>query len=187
MAALIHSAAIENYQHRHYNALQADYDIAIEWSTKRLCVGLMAQSRCFTRDAADVKPAKYGLQRLGVDFSKYPDLPVQDRSGLPEQDIYYLRGPKGDLQTVILCAAEESKTVEDGPQYHMVAQCAHKFVFKPLNALVSINYRRIYLRDWLTIQLEWEKLLQSFIVGPGPVTNCSRCREILRISRAGAY
>jgi len=166
MMALIHAGAIEDYEHRHYNALQADYDIAIESSTKGLCVGVMAQSRCYRRQAADVKPPKFGLQRLGVDFSRYPDFPEQDRSGLPEQDIYYLRGPSGDLETVILCMAEESKTVEDGPQYHMVGQCEHKFVFKPLNAFVSVNYRRVYLQDWQAIQTEWEKLLQSFIVEP---------------------
>jgi hypothetical protein len=166
MMALIHSAAIEDYEHRHYNALQADYDIAIESSTKRLCVGVMAQSRCYKRETADAKPSQFGLQRLGVDFSKYPDFPEQDRSGLPERDIYYLRGPGGDLETVILCMAEESKTVDDGPQYRMVGQCEHKFVFKPLNAFVSIHYRRVYLQDWQAIQTEWEKLLQSFIVEP---------------------
>jgi hypothetical protein len=164
MMALIHSGAIENYEHRYYNSLQAEYDIAIESSTKRLCVGLMAQSRCYKREAADVKPPQFGLQRVGVDFSKYPDFPEKDRSGFPERDIYYLRGLNGDLQTVILCMAEESRTVEDGPQYHMVGQCEHKFVFKPLNAFVSVSYRRAYLQDWRAIQTEWETLLQSIIV-----------------------
>ena len=163
MVTLIHSAAIEDYEGRHYNALESEFNVALDSSKNRLCVGVMAESRCYKRVAADVKSGKYGLKRLGVDFSKYPDFPVQDRSGLAERDIFYLRGPTGDLQTVILCMSEESKTVEQGPQYHMVAQCEQKFVFKPLNALVSISYRRVYLQDWKAIEADWKQLLQSFI------------------------
>ena len=161
--------SIEDYEHRHYNALESEFEVALDASVQMVCVGVMAQSRCYKRHAADVKPAKYGLQRLGVDFSKYPDFPELDRSGLPERDIYYLRAPTGDLDTVILCTAEEAKTVEDAPKYRIVGQCEQKFVFKPLNALVSINYRRVYLQDWHAIQAEWERLMQSFIVEPSMV------------------
>ena len=168
MMVLVDSAAIEDWEGRHYNALQSKFDMAMDWSANHLCVGVMAQSHCYKREAPDVKPPKFGLQRMGVDFSKYPDFPEQDRSGLPERDIYYLRGPDGSLQTVILCMAEEAKTIEDGSQYRMVPQCEQSYVDRRLNALVEISYRRVYLPEWRAIQESWDSLLQSSIVTPAP-------------------
>jgi hypothetical protein len=164
MMAHVQSAAIEEFAQHHYDALQSEFDIAIKSSIEMMCTGVMAQSKCFKRDGADEKPSKYGLNRLGIDFAKYPDFPERDRSGQPERDVYYLRSPNGDLSTVILCMAEEAKTVEDGPQYMMVPHCEQKFVFKPMNVLVSVAYRRVYLPEWKAIQADWGQLLQSFIV-----------------------
>jgi hypothetical protein len=136
----------------------------MDWSAKHLCVGVMAQRHCYKREAPDVKSSKFGLQRLGVDFAKYPDFPEQERSGLPERDIYYSRRSDGALQTVILCMAEEAKTIEDGPKYGMAAQCEQSYVDRRLNALVSVSYRRVFLQDWQRIQADWERLLDSFII-----------------------
>jgi hypothetical protein len=166
MRVLVDSAAIEDWEGHHYDALQSIFDIALDRSVNGLCVGVMAQSHCYKREAADVKPAKYGLDRAGVDFAKYPDFPESDRSAYPERDIYYLRGPDGALQTVILCMAEEAKTVEDGPQYRMVAQCEQNYVNRRLNALVKISYRRVYLPEWRAIQESWDRVLLSSIVAP---------------------
>lgn len=174
MMALLHSAAVEDFEHRHYDALQSEFDIAIDWSTKRLCVATMDQpnvnrssgAKCYPRDAPDVKASQFGLQRYGVDFEKFPDIPEVTHASIAADDIYYLRARDGRLQTVILCNAEEMKTVADGPQYHAVAQCQQKFISKPLNALVSINYRRVYLPQWRSIERAWEQLLESFTVEP---------------------
>src|SRR5882672_6232206 len=77
--ALMHSAAVEDFDHHKYDALQSAFDIAINFSTKNLCVAPYeqlhksqdAKATCYTRDAADTKPPKFGLRRLGVDFAKY--------------------------------------------------------------------------------------------------------------------
>jgi hypothetical protein len=172
MMALLHSGAIENFGHTRFNALQSEFEIAVKFSTEDVCITPMdlhngkgvQKAKCYDRNAPDIKSAKYGLDRLGVNFSRYPDFPEIDRSGLYESDIYYSRDPSGELRTVILCTAEEAKTVDDGPQYRIVPQCQHKFVSDQLNALVSINYRRVYLQDWRAIQTAWSRLLQSFVV-----------------------
>jgi len=164
MRMLMRSAAVEDWQGRHFDALQNTFDVALKASTQRMCVGIMAASHCYKRTASDVKSSKFGLQRQGVDFAKYPDFPIEERSGLPERDIYYARGPSGELLTVIWCMAEEAKTVDDGPQYRKVAQCEQYLENHQLNALVQVDYRRAYLSQWRDIESAWNALLESSIV-----------------------
>jgi hypothetical protein len=169
MRALLHSGAIDDFSERHFDATQLRFDVAIDESVHDLCVtqvksGGRRNSQCYVRDAADVKKPKFGLLRLGVDFSKYPDFPESARSDIYARDIYYLRDAQGKLKTVILCTAEEAKTAADGPQYHIIPQCEHDFVSEELNAYVSLNYRRAYLQDWRTLEAAWRKLLESFVV-----------------------
>jgi len=174
MIALIHSGAIEEFNGHYYNALRSAYDSAIYRSTKMLCVAPFeqpnkaqdAKAKCYPRDSADIKPPKFGLNRVGVDFSKYPDIPETARHDLMENDIFFSYNKKGELDSVITCMAEEAKTVDDGPEYAFVAQCTHNFVSRRLNAFVSISYRRIYLNSWRAIQSSWDRLLTSFIVDP---------------------
>lgn len=172
MSVLVDSGAVEDYGGRHYDSLKLAFDLATESSTQHLCVPPMEQAeydqntktKCYPRDSPDAKPSKFGLNRVGVDFTKYPDIPQAARFDPNAQDIYYIRGSDGRLQTIILCTPEEAKTVEDGPQYHRVAQCEHKFVSERLNALVSIGYRRVYLKEWRALQQAWDQLLTSFVV-----------------------
>jgi hypothetical protein len=172
ITALIHSAAIEDFDHHKYSALQSAFDIAIDFSTKMLCVAPYeqvnksqdAKAICYSRDVADTKPPKFGLQRLGVDFAKYPDIPEAARHDMMENGIYFARNQAGELTTVITCMAEEAKTSDDSPQYKFVPQCTQHFVSRRLNALVSLNYRRKYLQDWVAIQAQWEALLDSWVV-----------------------
>ena len=171
LTVLLQSGAVEDYGGKHYDALQSWFEIAVK-DSMHLCItppapynldGTPANVKCYERSYPDKKPPKFGLERIGVDFSKYPDFPVDQRNGLYQDDILFSDKVDAERRTVILCMAEEARTVEDGPQYFMVAQCQHRFVFKPLNALVTINYRRVYLKDWRAMQAAWEKLLLSFI------------------------
>jgi hypothetical protein len=162
MTAILTSGAVETLQGEHFDALQEQLRSAIMLS-RDLCFSEGPPRRCYRRDNADVKESRFGLQRLGVDFSKYPELPEDQRSAAQAEDIYFQRDPSGDLVTIILCTPEEAKTTEDGPQYHAVAHCEHKFVTNKTNALVSLTYSRQLLRDWSLIQVRWEKLLNSFV------------------------
>jgi hypothetical protein len=168
MMALLQSSAVETFENKDYNALQAAYDVAVKFSTEMLCVPLAMgppyttfdKHPCYKRAQPDVKSPQFGLQRVGVDFSKYPDMMGRLRYSLAQNDIYYARDSEGQLQIVIWCTAEES---EAG-----VPQCKQIFVNKKLNALVSVGYRRVYLQDWQRIRAAWEQLLDSFIVDVGP-------------------
>jgi hypothetical protein len=170
MMMLLSSSAVESSEGLHYDSLQSAFDIAVNWSAKDLCLSPLelhnyapgARTKCYPRAAPDSKAPEFGLDRLGVDFQKYPDIPEKSRYGMAEQDIYYQRGADGKLQVVILCNAEEASSLD--AQLGMVSQCQHKFIIKPLNALTSINYRRVYLKDWKAIQNSWEKLLTSLVV-----------------------
>jgi hypothetical protein len=171
MLALLQSGAVDGGSPTHQNALQTAFDVAVDFSTNHLCVAPMAlasaakdgKPKCYERKAPDAKPAKYGLDRLGVDFSKYPDIPEATRDGIFFRDIYYARDASGNLKTVILCTAEEKKTSDDGPQYRTVPQCEHKFISPSLKALVSIGYRRVYLAEWRAVELSWNQLLESLV------------------------
>jgi hypothetical protein len=167
MSAVLTSGAVETFNGEHFDALQEEFRSAVTGS-KFLCFNEGPPQQCYVRENADEKPSKFGLQRLGVDFSKYPELPEDRRWAMQAQDIYFQREPNGELLTVILCTPEEAKTSDDGPQYPAVAHCVQKFVTKRANALVSLNYSRRLLKDWSSIQARWDKLLNSFVSGPSP-------------------
>ena len=120
---------------------------------------------CYQRNTPDVKSSQYGLERVGVDFSKYPAFPEADRTSLETQDVYFLRDPTGVVSTLILCTAEEAKTASDGPAFRGPAHCEHKFISKKLNALISITYSRPLLKYWSEIQARWLSLIDSFASG----------------------
>jgi hypothetical protein len=162
IAAILTSGAVESFKGEHFDALQTEFRSAIMLS-RDLCFSEGPPRKCYRRDDADVKPSKFGLQRLGVDFSKYPELPEDRRAGMEAEDIYFQRDGKGELVTIILCTPEEVKTKEDGPQYQAVARCEQKFITRQVNALVSLTYSRQLLEDWSSIQAKWEKLLNSFV------------------------
>jgi hypothetical protein len=169
MVALLHTGAMDDFSERHFDAMQMVFDLAINDSVHNLCVTKVesdggSHAHCFTRESPDVKQPKFGLLRIGVDFSKYPNFPEGERSILHARDIFYSRDGQGRLKTVILCDAEEAKTIADGPQYHVVPQCEHDFVSERLNAYISLHYRRAYLADWGAVEGAWRNLLESFVV-----------------------
>lgn len=105
-------------------------------------------------------PGKFGLDRIGVDYRKYPKLLEMDRD---ENDAYYLRDKQGRLQTFIICTNESVPEPEDDPTSYYWPNCTQQFYFEPLSGIVKIRYRRKYLGDWREIQTKTEQLLQSFI------------------------
>lgn len=164
MQTLLQARALGSYRGQTINTLENAFDNAVAMSTQSLCrAGSGAKGGCNGPKEGDVKPAKFGLQRLGVDFNQHPEVPAAAWQDMSQRDIYYLRDDGGTLRTVIFCTAEEAKTVDDEPQGHGVAQCEHKFIDEKLNALVSIHYRRVYLQDWREVEAAWRKLLESFI------------------------
>lgn len=169
MLTLIRSGAIDDFADRHFDALQIQFKLSIDESARQICVshtkdGRFAPAHCYVRDTPDIKTPEFGLQRFGMDFSRYPDFPEVDRAGLYANDIYYWRDERGNLRTIILCTAEEAKTVDDGPKYHTVPQCEHYFVSEKLNALCSVLYRRVYLKDWRAVEAQWRSLLESLVI-----------------------
>ena len=174
----MHSGAIDSFKAtnplmdgEHYNALQHNLKMSIE-QLKHVCIappvlfnpdGTSNHAVCHDRERPDEKPSRFGLKRMGVDFTKYPDLPKEQYGDLFKNDIYYAPDVGKELQTVISCDAEEVD-VNARKSNPISPQCQHFFIFKPLNANVSIGYRRVYLEDWRAIQAAWEKLLQSLIV-----------------------
>jgi hypothetical protein len=171
MDLFMRSGAIEDVDGKHYNRLQNSLEVRIE-DSRHVCIapailfnedGTRNQALCHDRAWPDEKPTRFGLKHMGVDFSKYPDFPKGDYRLM--DDLYYAPDLGRPVQTVITCTAEELDAVESGP-IRLIPQCRHLFIFKPLNAWVSIRYRRVYLKDWRAIQTAWEKLLQSMIVAP---------------------
>ncbi|MDP9013739.1 MAG: hypothetical protein M3O41_14010 [Pseudomonadota bacterium] len=165
MAATITSGAVEGEGSPRSDALQEWFHQVSYTAGINLCFGNDQPKTCYFRNAPDVKSPKYGLERIGVDFSKYPAFPEVDRSEFETRDVYFLREPTGVVSTLIHCTAEESKTAADGPAYKGVAQCDQKFISKKLNALVSITYPRPLLKNWSEIQARWLSLLDS--IAPG--------------------
>lgn len=171
MNMLMRSGSIEDINGKHYDRLQNRMNVLIDFA-KHMCIpppspynldGSSNHAVCDDRKWPDVKSPMFGLKRLGVDFGKYPALPEIEHRDLFKNDIYYAPDLGDGLETIISCTADEVKTVETGPA-PIIPQCEHTFIFKPLNAEVSIGYRRVYLKDWKAIQTAWERLLQSMIV-----------------------
>jgi hypothetical protein len=162
MATTVSSGAVDGEGSQRSDELQGWFRQETYTAGIRLCFGNDQPRTCYRRNAPDVKSSQYGLERVGVDFSKYPAFPEVDRSALETRDVYFLREPTGVVSTLILCTAEEAKTAADGPAYKGVAQCEHKFISKKLNALISITYPRPLLKYWSEIQARWLSLLDSF-------------------------
>jgi hypothetical protein len=165
MATIVSSGAVDGDGNQESDRLQDWFRQETHTAGIPLCLGNDPSRTCYRRNAPDVKSSQYGLERVGVDFSKYPGLPEVDRSALDARDVYFLRGPTGAVSTLIVCTAEEAKTAADGPPYKGVADCEHKFVAKKLNAFVEIQYPRPLLKNWSEIQARWVSLLDSFVAG----------------------
>jgi hypothetical protein len=162
MATTLTSGAVEGEGSQRSDALQDLFHQEIYTAGINLCFGNDQPRTCYRRNTPDLKSSQYGLERIGVDFSKYPAFPEVDRSAIETRDVYFLREPTGVVSTLILCTAEEAKTAADGPAYKGVAQCDQQFISKKLNALVSITYPRPLLKYWSEIQARWLSLLDSF-------------------------
>ncbi len=165
MVATVSSGAIQGKGNQGSDRLQDRFRQETYTAGIPLCFGNDPSRTCYRRNAPDVKSSQYGLERVGVDFNKYPALPEVDRSALDARDVYFLRGPTGVVSTLIVCTAEEAKTAADGPPYMGVADCEQKFVAKKLNAFVEIQYPRPLLKNWSKIQTRWISLLDSFVAG----------------------
>jgi hypothetical protein len=165
MATTVSSGAVDGEGSQQSDQLQGSFRQETYTAGIPLCFGNDQPRTCYRRNAPDVKSSQYGLERVGVDFSKYPAFPEADRTSLETQDVYFLRDPTGAVSTLILCTAEEAKTAPDGPAFRGVAHCEHKFISKKLNALVSITYSRPLLKYWSEIQARWLSLIDSFASG----------------------
>jgi hypothetical protein len=172
MLALVDSGAVEDFEGRHFDALQARSDLAIQ-RLLRFCDmpkspfgqdGKPIEPVCHDRSAPDEKAKEYGLRHLGIDFEKYPEIREIDRASIDKQDVFLQYDEANSrLQTFIECTTAE---VSDGQRidgYHLIPQCDQYFVSQRLNAIVSVSYRRVYLRDWAKIQREWQAALDSFL------------------------
>lgn len=116
-------------------------------------------SKTVHQEQADEKSPRFGLKHFGIDFKKYPDVPKDRYSDFFRNDVYYARNADGSLKNVIWCDAEE---VESGDNYFNPV-CHHEFVLQQLNASVSVDYRRVYLKDWDAIQSKLEMFILSFV------------------------
>ena len=165
MATTVSSGAVDREGSQQSDELQGSFRQEIYTAGIPLCFGNDHPRTCYQRNTPDVKSSQYGLERVGVDFSKYPAFPEADRTSLETQDVYFLREPTGVVSTLILCTAEEAKTAPDGPAFRGPAHCEHKFISKKLNALISITYSRPLLKYWSEIQARWLSLIDSFAPG----------------------
>src|SRR5262249_16116986 len=104
----------------HDNGLQDVFDAAVALS-KSFCVVPFSPSAdatsldiCHSRAWPDSKPARFGLNRIGVDFTKYPDILDNRRFDAGLYDIYYAPDNIRELRTVILCTPDELQVGENG-------------------------------------------------------------------------
>jgi len=170
---IVLSKAVHDCNGKHFDALQDQLDSDLEvlkevWVPVKIPVkkGTLYIDEWGTKTIhqkyPDKKSPRFGLRHFGIDFKKYPDVPKDRYSDFHRNDVYYAQNSDGTLENVIWCDAEE---VESSHGYFNPI-CFHEFVLKPLNASVSIQYKRIYLKDWSAIQSRLEMLFQSFVVNP---------------------
>jgi hypothetical protein len=136
-------------------ALQADMAVSLS----KLCYTSKRGVICYTVDKLDHKQEEFGLEHEGIDFNKYPGLP--EDSYVLHDDIYFSPDLGSNLKTLIICTADEAKASHG---VSLTPQCQHYFTYEPLNAGVVVSYRKVYLKDWKSIQQSITALLGSFIV-----------------------
>lgn len=101
------------------------------------------------------KSDRFGLKRMGPvgDFEQF-------RTFGSLHDIYF---PDRDSKDVfIVCDAEEIHDVMEDPSWKRRPICDHTYYSPVLGAVIKLEYRRIWLKDWRTVQANAERLLQSF-------------------------
>ncbi|MHB1098189.1 MAG: hypothetical protein ACYCZR_01425 [Burkholderiales bacterium] len=158
---LIGSGAVDPAIHAR-DRLHIDLDTD-KFFLKQVCIpppSLPGKAICHDLDHLYPKPGKFGLKRVGVDFHRFPDVPKAEYRHY--NDLYYTPDMGADMQTYVSCTADEV-----GPTVHGIAYnplCQQYFIFRPLNAVVQVTYRRVYLKDWSGIQSAVGQFLQSTIV-----------------------
>ena len=155
---LVTSGAVDPAAHKEdllHRSLHVDMDLQV----MTICVPRYEPGNtCYRNREPARKPERFGLKHVGVDFSAYPDLAPDAYRHY--RDIYYTPELGSKLETYISCHPDEVKYSK-----RFSPSCEHFFVFEPLNALVKVSYRRVYLKDWKKIQAAVSDLLHSFIVG----------------------
>lgn len=156
MSILIDSGAIDPKAHA-IDQLHRILNATISRYLSRICIPRRGpDAHCFDLKEPDIKPDRFGLKHIGVDFSRHPEIAKDDYRRY--RDIYYTPDLGERLHTLISCTPDED---EINPSPH----CRQHFLFKPMNAWVHVNYHRVQLKDWKEIQAAVETLLQSFIIG----------------------
>lgn len=127
----------------------------------RVCVPRNQRNNtCYELKDLSDKPASFGLKRVGVDFTQFPEL---DKSAYYRyKDIYSISKLDENLKSFIECEPMEAPLIVNG--IRRFPSCSQFFIFEPMNALVEVNYHRDHLKDWQLIQDAMEKLLKSFII-----------------------
>jgi hypothetical protein len=171
MVALLQSGATADFGGKRFNSLDIAFNVA--YGNAKLPVCLPAEvsrtgerhQRCVPRNAPDLKPAEFGLERIGLDFSKHPGIPDKVREhDLFADDLYFKKDAAGHLLVFIQCGAVERGPENlPGPNADSLV-CTHRFISKKSDSLLELTYRRRYLHDWQTIQSRWDALTDSFVV-----------------------
>jgi hypothetical protein len=125
----------------------------------------------------DRQPEIYGLTPYWVDpegFSAYLDKMEQENgyrshAKLEEQpDWYIARNAAGEVATVIKCGSHLQKdgfiiqgeqVVRDG---HRSTECSHEIVIVEDKILLSIDYARVFLKDWKKIEQRARDLFSQY-------------------------
>jgi hypothetical protein len=134
---------------------QSDVPGAIQW--------LLQASQDMTFHACPELPMpqkKYGLDFYALDSRKCQQVAPS------LEDIYVRRSVDGSVGTQIICTSIAIPDVVKGgvPTASIYnPMCKHRFYLKELNALVTLNYSRLYIQDWHSLQTRVRALLLSFV------------------------
>lgn len=156
LSILIDSDAVDSAAHR-WDRLHMHLRGDLMFSRMLCYPHYPGNAICHNQKQLSRKPNRYGLKHRGVDFNRFKDIPKQDYRMF--DDVFYANGLGSNLKLYITCTPFEAK-----PGIMLVPQCNENFVYKPWNALVSVHYRRVYLRNWRAIQYKVEGLLASFAI-----------------------
>jgi hypothetical protein len=108
--------------------------------------------------SAGQKPDKYGLKRFGAigDMGHFKN----ELGGDEAIDFFYVDRDPIDLW--FKCGAEEIKDHTEDPAWRKRPECEMHFRHVRLDAMLEINFPRVYMPIWPQIKEQIEQLLDSF-------------------------
>ncbi len=128
--------------------------------------GAVGYDQMITPDHVDVKTPRYGLGHVGIDLDRYPTVLPPDRHDIRNEDLWFSPAEGDRHEVVIACTNDQALISAQVASVGVADACEQRFIYPPLNALVSVRYKSKLLPEWQEVRHGVERALADMARPP---------------------